>query len=336
MKKLISLLLCFAVIVLIVISSQLDKNNDTDATAAKLSEQNTAEIAQESKSLINYPVHEGRKTLFDKINAESFEECFMNTTDTYGVCMMIPSFGSYVFSPGFYSSDVMMIRSMDRVRKLVEYAKKNPGECAELLKNQVNNIRESFDLHYAEYVEMLRNMSGVCTKEELPQAEKDRVRLTVAVYLLSEINAYKSLPELLNLSKSGDTRRKYAKDETYVKSSGEWPINPQFLIYSTYRLMINIPEGSLTEQAKQARTEFLKKAEQLHLPPPKTTAVATWDSPYKEDDYRFQIPKLKNEMYMRAQEKMDLTVYSPDIQLTCNDIDTLLDELEDFCIVQFP
>ena len=41
-------------------------------------------------------------------------------------------------------------------------------------------------------------------------------------------------------------------------------------------------------------------------------------------------------MYMRAQKKLDLTVYPSSIELTGNDVDTLLDKLEDFCIVQFP
>lgn len=107
---------------------RLDKDNELDATTNKFIDQSTTEVVQESEALIKYPVHEGRKTLMDKIRAESFEECFINTADTYGLCMMIPSYGGFFFSPGFYSSDVMMIKSMDRMRKLVESVKQSPNE----------------------------------------------------------------------------------------------------------------------------------------------------------------------------------------------------------------
>ncbi len=314
-------------------SSPLNKNKSLDATTKQFIDQSTAEIVQESEALINQPVHEGRETVMDKIRTESFEECFFNTSDTYGLAMMIPSFGSFFFSPGFYSSDVMMIKSMDRVRKLVTLTKQNPNNYSKFLKEQITDIGNSFDSHYREYLEEIHNMIGGRTISELEQSQKDRVRLTVAVYLLSENNIFDSLPEILNLSKSNGVRRK-SPDEPVQADS--WPINPQFLIYSMHRLVVNFPQDSLNEQAIQARNEYLKNAEELHISSPQTVPVATWDSPYKEDDYRFQIPKLKSEMYMRSQEKLDLTVYPIGIQLNSNDVDTLLDKLEDFCTIQFP
>jgi len=314
-------------------SLELDKNNELDATVNKFIDQSTAEIVQESKALNKYPVHEGRKTLVDKMNTESLEECFMNTAETYGLCMMIPSYGSFLFSPGFYSSDIMMIKSMDRMRKLVEFAKRNPSECATFLDRQIREIGSSFDLHYRKYLEEINDMTGSSTKEELWQSQKDRVHLTAAVYLLSENNIFDSLPTLLSLSKSNGMKRK-SPDEP--EQADSWPINPQFLIYSMHRLVINFPENLLNEQALQSRTEYLKKADELQIPLPETVKVASWDSPYKEDDYRFQVPKLKKEMYMRAQKEMNLTAYPLSIKLKSNDVEALLDKLDNFCTKAFP
>ncbi|MHC4395520.1 MAG: hypothetical protein ACYS1A_07670 [Planctomycetota bacterium] len=314
-------------------SLELDKNNELDATVNKFIDQSTTEIVQESKALVKHPVHEGRKTLMDKIKTESFEECFMHTTDTYGLCMMIPSFGGFFFSPGHYSSDVMMIRSMDRMRKLVEFAKRNPSECAIFLERQIREIGNSFDLHYKKFLEEIKDRAGSSTRKDLRQIHKDIIHLTVAVYLLSENNLFDSLPTLLSLSKSNGMRRK-SPDEP--REAGSWPINPQFLIYSMHRLVVNFPENLLNEQALQVRAEYLKKADELQIPHPETVEVTTWDSPYKEDDYRFQLPKVKREMYLRSQKEMNLTVYPLDIKLNkSNDVEALLDKLENFCTIAF-
>ena len=316
------------------VSIKPDQNDDLDATTEQLINQSTTEIAKETNALIKHPIHEGRKQIIDEIKVENFEECFMNTTTTDNIFMLFSSFGSTMFSPGFYDSDVIMIRSMTRARRLMELAKENPDENARFLENQINEIGSNYDLHRSEFLKLARSNSLPVIIKELNQFQQDTIHLTIAIYLLSEINAYQSLPAMLNLSKSGNVRRQNWGDDAFYPDNENFPVNPQFLIYSMHRLVVNYPENLLSEQALQARTEYLKKADELHVSLPRTVSVATWDSPYKEDDYRLRLPQLKREMNVSFQKKMYLTVYPLSVyRLSRDDVNMLLDKLENFCVM---
>ena len=287
-----------------------------------------------------HPVRKKRKTLKEIFKAESFEECFMNTASFSNLSGLF--FTSELFVPGRYNSDVRMIYSTDRMRKLVEFTKRNPGKYAEFLMLQIDRISKDFDKHFVEYLEKAKKIKGPQYLDDLPQYEKDRIRLTVAAYLLSEINASESLPTLLSLSKINNVRR--PRDEYYYQydeeSAGTWPINSRFLIFSMHCLMINYPEDLLNEQGLQARAEYLKKADQLQIVSPTTVYYPTWDSPYrKEGPWRhnmigevcLEIPEWrKREMYI------SMTVYPSDTELDGNDVNALLDKLENFCAIEFP
>jgi len=288
----------------------------------------TREVSRKAISLIKNPLHPGRAKLQEQMRHESTEETFLNLTDNLNIAMTIPVMAERPFTPGYYAADIKMVCKMTPVRKLLDEARKNPGSISSFLQEQLLTITEKFPSIYEDYMRSLNNdpETTKLTFKELPEVDKYRLLSTTAIYVLSEINAYDSLPVLAKLS-----TQRIRRSPDFAGSS---QVNPKFLMYSMHRLINQLPEGQLSGEAQIARTKYLGMAERMGISDPKKIKVATWEAPYHENDIRKILPGTM--FYAEDQPVIELTEYPPLNKLSRQQVEHLLKNMKAFVDVAFP
>jgi hypothetical protein len=294
----------------------------------ELMDQTTREVSRKAISLIKNPRHPGMAKLQEQMRQESTEETFLNLTDNLNIAMTIPVMAERPFTPGYYAADTKMVCKMTRVRKLLDEARKNPELISSFLQEQLSTIAQEFPSIYEEYMQLLNNDAETTklTFKELPEVDKQRLLSTTAIYVLSEINAYDSLPIMARLS----TQRIQRSSDF----AGNSQVNPKFLLYSMHRLIKQFPEGQLSGEAQRARTKYLSIAERIGIPDPKKIKVPTWEAPYQEDDIRKVLPGTM--FYAKDQPVIELTEYPPLNKLSRQKVEHLLKNAKAFVDVAFP
>jgi len=275
-----------------------------DALAIELAEQITDEIFEEARSLIDNPVHSGRIKLQKQMQQETTQESFVHLTDNDNFLMLMPVMAGVPFSAGYCASDVKMTSKMTRVRKLLADAQKDPESVSSFLQEQLSTMLDNFPSVYEEHIQLQRKHDAAGdTKiiyEELPDVDKYRLLSNTAIYVLSEINAYDSLPLLAKLSTQG--KRHQSSD-----FAGSCVVHPNFLLFAMYKLVKEFPEDGLSKEAQAAREKCLTMAERVGIPDPQKIEVAAWNAHYQEDDFRKRAPWVK--LYTKNQPTIEVTEF---------------------------
>ena len=100
--------------------------------------------SQRANYMLDNPVHHGRAKLQQQMRNETAEETFINLVDNDNFAMLMPVMGGHLFSPGTYESDIVMVRKMTRVRKLLEDARANPWMVARFLEEQIKTLAAKY------------------------------------------------------------------------------------------------------------------------------------------------------------------------------------------------
>ena len=291
---------------------------------ADLAEEVSEELLREGASLADNPVHPGRLALQRQMRRETAEQTFLHLTDNDNFKMLAPLMASRPLSPGCYASDVRIMCKMTRIRKLLAGAREDPQGVSAFLQEQLSAVAKTFPAAYEDFMRMLKadRGGGRLVVKELPEAQKQRLLSTTAVYVLSEIGAYDSLPLLARLSTSG-------KPADSANFAGSCQVNPTFLLYAMHGLTGDLPEGRLSAVARSARAEYLAAAEKAGIPHPDRTTVAAWDAPYHEDDFRTMLPGRQLRL-PRGQPTVELTVFPAMPGLSPSNVRQLLGKMRAF------
>ncbi len=241
--------------------------------------------------------------------------------------MLMPVMGSVPFSPGLYASDIRVMCKMTRIRKLLEDAQANPTSISTFLQEQLSIMVEDFPAVHEEYVRSLKKKSGNRASKQLPEVSRYRLLSSVAVYVLSEISDYDSLPLLAKISTQGRPRRS-------ADLAGNCLVNRKFLLYGMHQLVRQIPEYQLSKEARKAREEYLVMAERLGIPDSRKLEVAGWNAYYHKDDFRETLPG--KTLYSENQSTIELTVFPSLMGLDTRETERLLSNIRTFVNQRFP
>lgn len=335
------------------ISENLDKKTRTDPTepnsqvyaAATQSNQNHAiespemqhladetveSVSKKAMSLLDNPVHPGRVRLQKQMKQETTEETFSRLADNDSLLMLVPVMGAQSFAAGLYPSDVMVMCKMTRIRKLLADARANPEKTTAFLVDQLRIIGKDFPRARKEWRQRWRSNSvnGGMRTSEWPDSEKYKLKSTAAVYILSEINAFASLPALAWISMQGEPR----DDDPEI--AGTCFVNRKFVFYAMHKLVSQFPEESLSKEAVKIREKYLGKAGDRNITETNQRKVALWDAYYHEDDFRRTL--LGKKLYMSGQPSIELSRFPSLGHLTTQDIEDLLVDLRRFTRLAFP
>ncbi len=301
-----------------------------DLELAGLSEDVTDEVHLEATLLARNPIHPGRAALQEQMRQETAEESFLHLTDNDNFKMLAPLMASLPLSPGCYASDCRIVRKMTRIRKLLAEAQKDPQGVSSFLQGQLKAISETFPDAHSQFMKMLREKKPGqrVTLTQLPEAQKQRLLSTAAVYVLSEIGAYDSLPLLAELSTQG-------KPDRSANFAGSCQVNPTFLLYGMHRLVRGFPEAELSSEARQARATYLAMADEAGLSEPETITVTAWDALYHEGDFRKTLPG-QQFIFPKGQPTIEMTRFPSLQELSRSAIQVLLGEQRKFVRQAFP
>ena len=256
---------------------------------------------------------------------ETPEETFAHLTDKDSIAMLIPVMEGRPFSPGYYPSDVKIVTKMTRIRKLLDDAKKSPDSISSFLQDQLLTIMsEQYSLAYDEHLELTKK--GQTSFKDIPDDIKYRLLSTTAVYVLSEMNSYESLPVLNGFFAQGKAGRN-------PDFGGSCQVNPKFLFYAMHRLVEQFPDDQLSEEAQQSRTNYLTIAKRLGVPGAKRTYLTTWEAYYHEDDYRKRV--LGKSLYEQYQPTIELTIFPPLNKFSQRSMERLRKNMSAFIKVAF-
>ncbi len=283
-------------------------------------------MAQRAEAVLENPVHPGRARLQERIRKETPEETFLRLADNDSLVMLMPAMGSRLLVFGMYTSDRAMLLKLTRVRKLLADARSEPRKVAAFLQGQLTSMASTFDEKLRERNERTKYLRWYITSE-LEEVAQAKVRSTVAVYILSEINASHSLPTLAQLSTQGSP-----DDEP--DEAGTGPVNRKFLFYAMHRLVSGFPEDSLPSKAAQARREYLAKAAALNIPEAKPRKVTSWHADYHEDDFRRMLPGKR--LNWKNQPFIEMSSFPRLRHLTKQNIEDLLADLREFTQMALP
>ena len=302
---------------------------DEGTDMAYLAERSVLDTARKARMLFENPIHNGRTKLQKQMQQETPQESFVHLTDNDNIAMLTPLMGGQPFSPGYYAADIRAMCKMTRIRKLLADAREDPGHISSLLQEQLLIMAEKFPLAYEEFMQLMKNqLPGTrVTTSELRDVQKYRLLSTAAVYVLSEINAYDSLPLLAKLSTQGKVGHR-------PDFAGNSQINPKFLLYAMHKLAKEFPEGQLSKEAKKAQTDYLAMAKRLGVPDIGKINVAAWDAYYHEDDFRKK--RLGEKLYTQNQPIIELTEFPPLNKLSEGKTKGLLRSIRTFVDTAFP
>lgn len=307
--------------------NEVDSAEDTEKPRLNVVADSTIdEISKRGNSILDNPVHPGRAHIQSQMRQETFQETFFQLTDLYNFAMIMGSMGGQALGIGSYGSDIRMVVKMTRMRKLLEDAKANPQEVASFLQDQLVLMTEQLDSVYQEYVKQCK--AGMNSYSELPDYRKYQVRSTAAVYILSQINAFESLPTLAKISTLGKSR-----DEPDLPTIGG-PVHRKFIFYAMHKLVHQFPTSSLSPEARQAQDKYLNKANAMNIPESRNVKGTSWNTPYHEDDYRLQASWTNIEI--TQSDLVELELFPELNQLTKEDIDSLLVDMRSFVKLAFP
>ncbi len=303
--------------------------SDEDIDVEDLTEPSLLDAARKASMLLENPIHSGRIKLQTQMRDETPQESFANLTDNDNIAMLTPLMGGQPFSPGYYAADIRTMCKMARIRKLLADARENPEHISSFLKEQLLTMNEKFPLAYEEFMQLIKNKSPgtKLTTSELRDVQKYRLLSTAAVYVLSEINAYDSLPLMAKLSTQG----KVAQRPDFA---GNCQINPKFLLYAMHKLVKEFPEDQLSEEATKRRLDYLVMAKKLGVPDTAKVYVAAWDAYYQEDDFRKR--RLGKKLYTENQPVIELTEFPQLNKLSSGKTKGLLRSIGTFVDTAFP
>lgn len=310
-----------------------DKPLRDDVDIDKLADEFRNRQAQRAAALLRNPVHTGRARLQKHMRQETPEETFLRLTDKDSIAMLMPIMGGFPFSPGDYRSDVVTVYKMVRMRKLLADARKNPERLIPFLEQQIVAMVKKFPQLSKEFAQELkkseiRTEKGLLYKfQDLPDVLKYRLRTAAAVYVLSEVTAFKSLPALTWVSSQG-------KPNDEADSIGTGPVNRKFLFYAMHKLVKQYPEESLSKDARTARNLYLAKAKTMKITGSKPSKVTSWRADYHESDFRQMLPA--QGMDMRGQPTIEMERYPLLGNLSTENVEELLNDLRGFVSLAFP
>lgn len=293
-------------------------------------DQTVDSVSQKGVSLLDNPVHPGRAKLQKQMKQETLEETFSRLADNDSLMMLGPIMGAQFFAAGLYPSDVTVMCKMTCIRKLLADARSRPEEAASFLLDQLQIMGKDFPRVRTEFWQRWKESSvnGLMEISEWPDSEKYKLKSTAAVYVLSEINASKSLPALAWISTQGKPK----EDDPEV--AGTCLVNRKFVFYAMHKLVSQFPEAILSNEAASVRERYLIKAADKNITETSQHKVASWDAYYHEDDFRRTLPRKK--LYMAGQPSIELSRFPSLRHLTTQDIEDLFVDLREFTLLAFP
>ena len=279
-------------------------------------------------SRLRNPIHPGRSALRKRLRQETAEETFMHLPDMDGVAMCFLQLHSIGFAPGNYDSDTAIITGLTPVRKFLKDAREHPEKIVPFLEQQLIEMSKLQQKKCEEYARLKVKVNGLVTSPSpgLPEDTQDVLRSTAAVYVLSEIGACQSLPVIAWLS---ELRWPLTNpNDQYTRT-----VSKKFLFYAMHTLVSQMSEESLSEQAVQARLQYLELAQTARIPESTRVRVTSWDAYYHEQDFRRTT--LQKKLNMEAEPTIEMSHY-PELHMEEQDLEPLLAAQRKFTKLAFP
>jgi hypothetical protein len=292
----------------------------------KLTDQSVHAISAPAMSRLRNPMHPGRHTLQERLCHETPEETFLHLSDMDGVAMVYLKMGSISFVPGDYDSDIAIMTRLTPLRKFLQDVREDPKKLVPFLKQQLIEFSRLQQKKCEEFARLMEDANGMVVTPGLPEDTQDLLRSTAAVYVLSEIGAYEALPTLAWLSALPLPLK--TANAQYTRT-----VSKKFLFYAMHLLVTGLPEDSLSQQAIQARHQYLALAEMAQVPEPTRVKVTSWDAYYHEQDFRRTT--LRKKLNTNAEPTIQMTRY-PTLHIEEHDVEPLLAALREFTQLVFP
>ncbi len=199
--------------------------------------------------------------------------------------------------PGSYEYTRVYVPRLNRVRKIAAQAGGQRREVIDRLRQMLLETSKDYPPVYDAFRQKVADTRGGVTLGEPDEYYRRTTVAPAAVYLLTELDAFDSLPVM---------SRVYA-------TPGRLPVSRLFLLYSMHLLAREHPREGLAPAAAAALDAYRAAAQ---LPRAERYPVPAWDAPFEESDFRNLL--FRQDLGFKDQPTVRLRLYPP------------LDALEDF------
>jgi hypothetical protein len=191
-------------------------------------------------------------------------------------------------TPKSYVRLYHVIPSLNRVRRLLDHARANPGHGLEpVLMGELKARVDGHDKALKDRAKAYKETKGDFILTEPDDYEKTVTVGAASFYLLGEFKAYQALPLMA---------------DAFVQKK---PVSQLFMFYAMHRLATTHPTEGLPADAIKALVDYRDKAR--FIPDPDVKIVPAWDASYEERDFRVQI--LKKDLSERYERTQSIVYY---------------------------
>ncbi len=254
--------------------------------------------AEQTEAKLRVPPHRWYQERRMNMAKESLEECVNHLGNNDDQHLAETSLGGdMIAGPEDGTSQVIVVTRLARVRRLLAVGRENPEEVIPLVRRKLEEIIPDWPSASAELKARMRTEMFPLLSES-DRCMRYHAQATAGTYLLGELDDHASLPLLLRIYHLHD-------GAPHVRG----PVPAAVTLNAMHRLVTGYPEQALSEQARQARDEYLRSISGLLPPPRQETVVCSWKSDNDESDPRIAIADPKRHV-LADQQTMTINIYS--------------------------
>ncbi len=217
----------------------------------------TQEVIKDVERIIPQEAHPWQSKLVQTMSSESIEETINNLPNFDDLSLAETSVMGMRIAPDHGPFQAICVTRLTRVRKILALGRSQPETVIPLLREKLLYAIDGFQQARKAFDDMVKRSGGRWAEGTWAQSEpseltKRQTWAAAAVYLLTELGDYESLPIL-----------------TRMYQEMEGPINPapyDYAVYAMYQLLKVHPRKGLNQQQLGAFEECLSTGKDLASP----------------------------------------------------------------------